>query len=191
MPPFSPRLPLFYSFKKGAVSLINFLPTESNYPGYTFVPNSLLYTLKGAHVWRAGSRALCTDYAKGRFSSRQLENITNCSLYVSRVCSVPPHGVMCLTKLESRACSIPTLDDFWPRDSRWFGNPKILLFCKQLHIWCLLDKDKFNYQTPFPSPLEIEINHGTVLRTKEPWNPSVSTKNSQENSDIYIHHPWS
>ena len=48
--PFSPRLPLFYSFKKGAVSLINFLPTESNYLGYTFVPNSLLYTLKGAHA---------------------------------------------------------------------------------------------------------------------------------------------
>ena len=48
--PLSPRLPLFYSFKKGAVSLINFLPTESNYLGYTFVPNSLLYTLKGAHA---------------------------------------------------------------------------------------------------------------------------------------------
>ena len=29
----SPRLPLFYSFKKGAVSLINYLPTESNYLG--------------------------------------------------------------------------------------------------------------------------------------------------------------
>ena len=44
--PISPCLPLFYSFKKGAVSLINFLPTESNYLGYPYVPNSLLYTLR-------------------------------------------------------------------------------------------------------------------------------------------------
>ena len=29
---FSLRLPLLYSVKKGAVSLIYFLPTESNYP---------------------------------------------------------------------------------------------------------------------------------------------------------------
>ena len=42
--PFSPRLPLFYSFKKGAVSLINYLPTESNYLGF-----STLY-IKGAHT---------------------------------------------------------------------------------------------------------------------------------------------
>ena len=48
--PFSLRLPLLYSVKKGAVSLIYFLPTESNYPGYTYVPNSLLYTLNGAHA---------------------------------------------------------------------------------------------------------------------------------------------
>ena len=31
--PLSPRLPLFYSFKKGVVLLINYLPTESNYLG--------------------------------------------------------------------------------------------------------------------------------------------------------------
>ena len=48
--PLSQRLPLFYSFKKGAVFLINFLPTESNYLGFPFVPNSLLYTKRGAHT---------------------------------------------------------------------------------------------------------------------------------------------
>ena len=37
--PLSPRLPLFYSFQKGAVSLINYLPTKSNYLG------SLLYLM--------------------------------------------------------------------------------------------------------------------------------------------------
>ena len=31
--PFSPRLPLFYCFKKGAVSLINYPPNKSNYLG--------------------------------------------------------------------------------------------------------------------------------------------------------------
>ena len=42
-PPLSPRLPLFYSFKKGAVFLINYLPTESNYLGSTLY--LLLYSI--------------------------------------------------------------------------------------------------------------------------------------------------
>ena len=41
--PFSPCLPLFYSFKKGAVSLINYLPTESNYLGSSLY--LLLYSI--------------------------------------------------------------------------------------------------------------------------------------------------
>ena len=41
--PLSPRLPLFYSFKKGAVFLINYLPTESNYLGSTLY--LLLYSI--------------------------------------------------------------------------------------------------------------------------------------------------
>mgnify|MGYP006973872822 CR=1 FL=1 len=63
--PLSLRLPFFYSFQKGAVSLINYLPTQSNYLGF-----STLY-IKGAHTWTAGSHALCADCAWGRFSSRQ------------------------------------------------------------------------------------------------------------------------
>ena len=38
-----PRLPPFIG-QEGSRSGINFLPTESNYLGSTYVPNSLLYT---------------------------------------------------------------------------------------------------------------------------------------------------
>ena len=52
-----PRLPPFIG-KEGSRSGINFLPTESNYLGSSYVPNSLLYTTKNVCVRRVGPRAL-------------------------------------------------------------------------------------------------------------------------------------
>ena len=51
------------------------------------VPTSLFYTLEGAHTRRAGSCAVCTDCAWGRFSSRQREG-RSWVLYESLVYSV-------------------------------------------------------------------------------------------------------
>ena len=63
--------PSFYSFKKGAVSLINYPPNKSNYLG------SSLYLIPSYLHRRSRTREgpvrtrLCTDCARGRFSSRQ------------------------------------------------------------------------------------------------------------------------
>ena len=58
IPPFfPPRLPPFIG-QEGSRLGINFLPTESNYLGSSYVPNSLLYTTKNVHARRAGPRAL-------------------------------------------------------------------------------------------------------------------------------------
>ena len=54
---FPPHLPPFID-QEGSRSGINFLPTESNYLGSTYVPNSLSYTTKNVWAGRAGPRAL-------------------------------------------------------------------------------------------------------------------------------------
>ena len=47
--PLPPHLPPFID-QEGSRLGINFLPTESNYLGSTYVPNSLLYTTKDVRV---------------------------------------------------------------------------------------------------------------------------------------------
>ena len=54
---FPPRLPPFIGQERSR-SGINFLPTESNYLGSTYVLNSLVYTTKNVRARRAGPRAL-------------------------------------------------------------------------------------------------------------------------------------
>ena len=62
--PLSLRLPLFYSFKKGVVFLINFLPTESNYLGSPLYL-ILCYIQKGARAREGPVPTLYTPIALG------------------------------------------------------------------------------------------------------------------------------